>query len=336
MKFLSSITVLFLAVVLFSCQSGVSAPEKEDYNKLQGLVTQIEVQMKALRTELEQITDYNEYLLQKRDSILARSGDFKYTMEGAFSTNLPGQDSSLSTVVILDSSSDSKRAKQLIQLTNSMDSVFAGFMQKNPKAIQIYSNSPLGASRIYPAFDAKNIVDPKLDVTQFNFFYEADLAHNPSKETVWIPEPYVDPAGKGWIFSLVHPVYEGKELSTVVGIDLSIGDAIDSYLDAVDGYFVLVNGNGDIIGGKSEAIELLGMPLLKNHVYRETIQMDNFRGTDFNLSRSKNGEVRQMAKSILVDKKSYFDFVEDRRMARVLGYSFSQVDWYLLEIKLPD
>ncbi len=336
MKFLPSFLVLIFAVVMFSCQSGISAPEKEDYSKLEGLVTQIEDQIQSLRKEMEQITDYNEFLLQKRDSILASSRDFKYTMEGAFSTNLPGQDSSLSTVVILDSSSDPKQAKQLIQLTNSMDSVFATFIHKNPKAIQIYSNSSIGASRVYPAFDAKNIVDPALDVTQFNFYYEADLAHNPSKETVWIPEPYVDPAGKGWIFSLVHPVYEGEKLSSVVGIDLSIGDAIDSYLDAVEGYFVLVNGNGDIIGGKSEAIELLGMPLLKNHVYRETIQMDNFRGADFNLSRSKNGEVRQMAQSILVDKNKYFDFVQDARMSRVLGYAFSQVDWYLLEIKLPN
>jgi hypothetical protein len=217
-----------------------------------------------------------------------------------------------------------------------MDSVFAGFMQKNPKAIQIYSNSSLGASRIYPAFDAKNIVDPNLDVTEFNFYYEADLKNNPSKGTVWIPEPYVDPAGKGWIFSLVRPVFAGEELSSVIGIDLSIGDAIDSYLDAVDGYFVLVNGNGDIIGGKSEAIELLGMPLLINHVYRETIQMNNFRGADFNLSKSKSREVRQMAQSILVDKNNHFDFVQDARISRVLGYTFSQVDWYLLEIMLPN
>ena len=336
MKFLSALFVLFFAVILLSCQSGVSAPEPEDYNKLQGLVTQIEAQMQALTTELEQITDNNERLLQKRDSILASPGPSKYTMEGAFSTNLPGQDPSLSTLVILNSSSDRKKAAELILLTNSMDSVFASFMQKNPKAIQIYSNSSIGASRIYPAFDAKNIVDPNLDVIEFNFYYEADLKNNPSKGTVWIPEPYVDPAGKGWIFSLVRPVYAGEELSSVIGIDLSIGDAIDSYLDAVDGYFVLVNGNGDIIGGKSEAIELLGMPLLKNHVYRETIQMDNFRGVDFNLSRSKNGEVRQMAQSILVDKNTHFDFVQDARMSRVLGHAFSQVDWYLLEIKLPN
>ena len=336
MKFLSALFVLFFAVILFSCQSKVSAPETEDYKKLQGLVTQIEAQMQALTAELEQITGYNERLLQKRDSILASQGPSKYTMEGAFSTNLPGQDPSLSTLVILNSSSDREKATELILLTNTMDSVFASFMQKNPKAIQIYSNSSLGASRIYPAFDAKNIVDPNLDVTEFNFYYEADLKNNPSKGTVWIPEPYVDPAGKGWIFSLVRPVYAGEELSSVIGIDLSIGDVVESYLDAVDGYFVLINGNGDIIGGKSEAIELLGMPLLKNHVYRETIQMNNFRGADFNLSRSKNGEVRQMAQSILVDKNTHFDFVQDARMSRVLGHAFSQVDWYLLEIMLPN
>jgi hypothetical protein len=63
--------------------------------------------------------------------------------------------------------------------------------------------------------------------------------------------------------------------------------------------------------------------------------MDNFRGADFNLSRSKNGEVRQMAQAILDDKNTYFDFVQDARMSRVLGHVFSQVDWYLLEIMLP-
>jgi len=336
MKFLSALFVLFFALILLSCQSGASAPDQEDYNKLQVLVSQIEAQMKSLTSELEQITDYNEQLLQNRDSILGAPIPSKYTMEGAFSNNLPGQDPALSTLVILNSSTDRKKAEELLRLTHTMDSVFAGFMQKNPKAIQIYSNSSLGASRIYPAFDAKNIVDPNVVVTDFNFYYEADLKNNPSKGTVWIPEPYVDPAGKGWIFSLVRPVYAGEELSAVIGIDLSIGDAIDSYLDAVDGYFVLVNGNGDIIGGKSEAIELLGMPLLKNHVYRETIQMDNFRGADFNLSRSKNGEVRQMAQAILVDKNTHFDFVQDARMSRVLGHAFSQVDWYLLEIMLPN
>lgn len=336
MKFLSALFALFFAVIFFSCQSPSEDNLATDLEKLDGLIGEIESNIQGIRLDLERIADYNEGLLQNRKAILAASAPFKYTMDGPFSTNQPGEDASLSTIVIIEGTADREKALELIQLTNSMDSVFADFLARNPKAVQIYSNSDLLASRIYPAFDAKNIVDPSLDTREFNFYYEADAAHNPAKGTVWIPEPYVDPAGKGWIFSLVHPVYDGENLSLVLGVDLTIADAIDSYLDAVDGYFVLVNGKGDIIGGKSEAIELLGMPLLKNHVYRETIQMNNFRGADFNLSRSKNGEVRQMAQALLVEKKNNFDFVQDTRMARVLGKSFTSIDWYLLEIRLPD
>lgn len=336
MKFLSSLFVLMAAVFILSCQSGVRAPEDRDFSKLKDLVSQMESEIQTLSLELEDIASYNEFLLQHRDSILSASPSFSYTFDGPFSTNLPGEEPSLSTLVILNQSPDKKKAMELLLLTQSLDSVFASFLVRHPKVVQIYSNSELLASRIYPAFDAKNIVDPSLDTRDFNFYYEADLVHNPSKETVWIPDPYVDPAGKGWIFSLVHPVYEVGQLSAVLGVDLTIADAIDSFLDGVEGYFVLVNSKGDIIGGKSEAIELLGMPLLKNHVYRESIQEDNFRMEEFNLSRSKNGEVRKMAQTILREKKDHFDFVEDRRIARVLAQSFNQIDWVVLELLLPN
>ena len=336
MKFVSSLFVLFFAVMLFSCQSPSADNLATDLVKLEGLIGEIESHITSIRGDFERVADYNEGLLKNRETILATPRDFKYTMDGPFSTNQPGENASLSTIVLLHGSPDKEKALELILLTNSLDSVFADFMQKNPKAVQIYSNSDLLASRIFPAFDAKNIVDASLDTRDFNFYYEADAAHNPSKGTVWIPEAYVDPAGKGWIFSLVHPVYEGETLSSVLGVDLTIADAIDSYLDAVEGYFVLVNGKGDIIGGKSDAIELLGMPLLKNHVYRETIQMNNFRGADFNLSRSKNGEVRKMAQALLLEKKNNVDFVQDARIARVIGKSFASIDWYLMEIRLLD
>lgn len=330
----------FFALLFFlfvgACQPSSNATIDTELVKLEGLIDKIETDIQVIHGALEGIADYNEALLKNRKAILAAPGPFKYTMDGPFSTNQPGEDASLSTIVILEGSADREKALEEIHLTNTMDSVFVDFLAKNPKAVQIYSNSDLLASRIYPAFDAKNIVDPTVDTREFNFYYEADAAHNPSKGTVWIPDAYVDPAGKGWIFSLVHPVYDGEALSSVLGVDLTIADAIDSYLDAVEGYFVLVNGKGDIIGGKSEAIELLGMPLLKNHVYRESIQANNFRLEDFNLSRSKNAEVREMAKAILVEKKNNFDFAQDTRMARVLGKSFVSIDWYLLEIRLPD
>ena len=189
MKFLSSLFALISALFILSCQSAVRSPEERDFSKLKDLVSQMESEIQVLSTELEQIASYNEYLLLKRDSILGSAPAFPYTMDGPFSTNLPGENPMLSTLVILNQSPNLDKAKELLVVTQSMDSVFSSFLERHPKVVQIYSNSDLLASRIYPAFDAKNIVDPSLDTRDFNFYYEADLVHNPTKKTVWIPDP---------------------------------------------------------------------------------------------------------------------------------------------------
>jgi hypothetical protein len=334
MKFLNYFLITNFLILLSACQINGNSPEEKDFDKLIGLITKIEGHMYDLSQELKVIVAHHEMLLEKKDSILAIAGPSKYNFEGSFSSNKPGEDSTLSSIILLNSSKDLEKSKEFITLTNSLDSLFAKYLANNPEVVQIFSNSAVQASRIYPAFDAKNIVDPSIDITTFNFYYEADFAHNPRKGTVWLPDAYVDPAGKGWIFSLVHPVYDGQELVAVLGIDLPIKEAFDAFLDSEEGYFVLVNQKGDIIGGTNEALKLLGMPVLHNHVYRESIQENNFRDPDFNLFQSKNAEVRKMAKVILEDKKIHFNFEQDSQMKRVLGLSFSNVDWFLLEIQL--
>ncbi|MCZ8134180.1 MAG: Cache sensor protein, partial [Algoriphagus sp.] len=282
--------------------------------------------------ELDRVAHQYEFLVQNSDSILAKSGALKYTFEGPFSTNLPDQDSSLSSIIILNTTSDRKKAEEEVRLTNSLDSLFRVFIKKNRMAVQIYSNSAMQVSRVYPAYDVKNIVDPGIDVTNFNFYYEADSAHNPSRGLVWIPDAYVDPAGKGWILSLVHPIYKGDQLFAVLGVDFTVSTLIQNYLESVEGNFILVNGKGDIVAAKGEATEFLGMPPLKNHVYRETIQADNFRISDFNLFHSKSAEVRQMAQALLFEKKNSYEFTEEANLKSAIGLSFKKIDWYLIEL----
>jgi hypothetical protein len=199
-------------------------------------------------------------------------------------------------------------------------------------AVQIYSNSAMQVSRVYPAYDVKNIVDPDIDVTSFNFYYEADSAHNPPKGLVWIPDAYVDPAGKGWILSLIHPIYAKNELFAVLGVDFTVTDLIQNYMESIEGNFLLVNGKGDIVAAKGEAIEYLGMPPLKNFVYREAILSDSFRMSDFNLFHSKSEEVRNMAQTFLLNKENRFDFQEEPNLDLALSLPFHKINWHLIEL----
>jgi hypothetical protein len=49
--------------------------------------------------------------------------------------------------------------------------------------------------------------EAKMDIPSFNFYYLADSKHNPERKSLWLSEPYVDPAGRGWMVSAVAPVY---------------------------------------------------------------------------------------------------------------------------------
>ena len=77
-------------------------------------------------------------------------------------------------------------------------------------------------------------------------------------------------------------MYDQDELFAVLGIDITVDHLIQRFLEDTNGDYLIVNKKGDIVAGKSSAIEALSMPPLKNHVYRETIQSDNFRISDFN------------------------------------------------------
>jgi hypothetical protein len=332
MRLLLSIFLFVIGIFLGACSENPKNICKERLEIIKGLVEQMEKEGVQLSESLDSLAHYYSYLIDHKDSILAANLDVKYKFDGAFSTDLPGSDSTKSTLIILNSTKDRKAAEREVFLTNSLDDKFAELYSSYRIIEQVYSNSALQVSRVYPIYDAKNIVDPEIDVTKFNFYYEADLEHNPGKGVVWIPEAYIDPAGKGWIVSLVHPIYEGEELFAVVGVDFTVDEVIQNYLDSEKGDFIIVSGKGDIVAGKASAIEALSMPPLKNHVYRETVRSDNFRISDFNLFSSKSREVRAMAQSFLLNRSEEFVFKEERNLQSAVCVEFSLIDWYLIEI----
>jgi hypothetical protein len=317
---------------LFGCATPEKELQSKNFDKLKALIQEMESEGELMARQLDTVAHFYSYLLTKKDSILRNPLPNPYSYQGAFSTNIPDEDPKLSSIIILNSTPNRQKAEKEVVLTNALDSVFVAFKKNNPLAVQIYSNSLMQVSRVYPAYDSKNIVDPDIDVTKFNFFYEADLEHNPKKGLVWIPDPYVDPAGKGWILSVLHPVYDGSELFAVLGVDYTVGDIIETYLNSVEGEFVLVNAKGDIVAGKSLGIEALSLPPLKNHVYRETIQSDNFRISDFNLFNSKSREVRKMAQDFLLQKKDRFIFENEPNLKQAICVSFPTMGWFLIEI----
>jgi len=324
--------VSFLVLILFFSCKTENERGNEEFADLQKLVAEMEFQGQILSDKLDTLAHFYEEHIQNWDSLKSIADFSRYTFQGAFSTNLPGQDSSMSSVIILNTTPDREKAFEEVAITNFLDEKLASFYQKNPLISQIYSNSKMQVSRVFPTYDHRNLVDADLDVTDFNFYYAANEINNPAKGIVWIQDTYVDPAGKGWILSLVHPIYKGEELFAVLGVDFTVDDVIHNYFETYPGEYLLVNSKGDIIAGKSGAIEMLSMPPLRNHVYRETVKSEFFRVSDFNLFNSKSREVRRMAQDFLLNKKTEFSFEEERNVKKAICLPISGINWKVIQI----
>jgi len=326
------ILVLSLAsIILFACTKSNKEERLADISKLETLVHEMEEELALLEVEIIELKDFHNTLLSNQENILQQSDPNKYAFKNGFSSNRPGGDSTLSSIGILGAEENYDKSLSEIFLTNGLDSAFSRIYHKYDFVAQVYSNSSSEISRVFPAYDIEEFLSKDIDLKSFNFYYKGNSENNPSRGPVWIPDVYVDPVGRGWILSLIQPVYQGDSLFAVLGIDITVDEIISRYLEKGNENYLIVTKNGDIVAGNSESIELLSFPPLRNHVYMETIQEDNFRISDFNLFNSKNQEVREMAEKLLFEGKIHYFFKDVFSPYSAHKVSFELLDWILIE-----
>jgi signal transduction histidine kinase/CheY-like chemotaxis protein len=135
-----------------------------------------------------------------------------------------------------------------------LDSTMRTIVRTHPLAEQVYVNTFDSMNRIYPYIDAAKQYPARMNIPAYNFYYEADAAHNPGRGPVWT-ELYLDPAGLGWMISVIAPIYRGDFLEGVAGIDVTVR----TFLDRVLGLDVPWNGHAMLVG-RSGAVLAISEP----------------------------------------------------------------------------
>lgn|GEM_PF-1435138 len=166
-----------------------------------------------------------------------------------------------------------------------VDPFMASVVAREELISQIYFNSYDSLNRICPPFDVLGQYPPSVDTTKYNFYYLADDAHNPARQTVWT-DAYVDPAGKGWMASAISPVYRGDFLEGVVGLDVTLESFSNSVLNLDvpwGGYGILIARDGTILAMPEAAEHDFGLTELKGHTYATAILGDTFKPSSYNI-----------------------------------------------------
>ncbi|MEO1270130.1 MAG: ATP-binding protein, partial [Myxococcota bacterium] len=224
-----------------------------------------------------------------------------------------------------------QKALQLAQL----DPLMRDLKESNNLVVQIYLNTWDSLNRIYPYIDmSTNPYPEKMNIPSYNFYYQADDAHNPERSVVWT-DVYVDPAGQGWMASCIAPVYPNPEgrLEGVVGLDITVETFVKQVLSMKlpwGAYGMLVDRSGTLMAIPEQAEQDWNLEELKGYSYAETIKKDTFKPDNFNLY--KRPDTQALGRLLAVNAEG-MSAVESEQGKRLVSWAtIPETGWKLLVV----
>ena len=297
--------IYLFSLIIISC--GESSKIEEDVAKhrqdLAKIVDRIGNDFSNIKKETGYLASEIGKLYLKSDSIISKVEKSKYKLSFSGVFYKPLNDGK-SAIYLSNRNKPDEKLKNIVYLTEPAEDKFIEISKKYPEIVQVYYNERHSHCRIYPYFDVLNQFDPGLDLREFNFYYLADEEHDPERETIWIDEPYIDPAGRGWLVSSISPVYVKNNLEGVAGIDITINTITEKYVHQIED-ILIADKKGVIITASEYLIQLFSMPPLRDHKYLETINLDTFRRDSYNILLSSREDLREAVKALYRKSDEY-------------------------------
>lgn len=328
-KILSVLAILFI-IAAVGCSRGekVKSAQKALSEKAENINSDFRKIRMAADTLAAEIT----HLYETSDQILPRidKSKYRFASNGIF---MKTHDDGGSAIFVSGYYPITEEVRQIVYFTEPIDSSFKRLIRNHPEIVQLYYNDNHSINRIYPFFDVLSQYEAKMDIPSFNFYYLADEKHNPGKKSLWLSEAYVDPAGRGYMVSAIAPVYYKGMLVGVPGIDVTINRITKRYIDEnPECMTMIIDNNGAIVAAQESAINFLSFPPLFEHKYVETIKQDTYRKETYNLSLSKDANVRSIANEILKYKKPVVETKFNNEDITLISSYIQEMNWYLVEI----
>ena len=259
---------------------------------------------------------------------------FKYAENGMYYKSIDNKGASVgvSKHTIITPSIETK-----LKNIELLDNTFKTIVENNKMIIAAYFNSHDNIVRYYPYIkDIYNVFPSDINMQNYNFYYKANLENNPQKDIVWT-DIYLDPAGQGWMLSVIAPIYNKNFLEGVVGVDLTVDSLIENFLTfklPYNGSSFLIDKNGKIIA-MTEAIRKIFKiedntrnRYLENKKIEKTIYEDNEK----TIFEYENNKFINNLKNIVNETKYSHDTKIDDKRYIMFSKKIDKTSWFLISL----
>jgi len=188
-----------------------------------------------------------------------------------------------------------------VRCSEVLDPLLKSIVNSTPIICQAYLNTWDDMTRIYPFLpDAPEQFGPELRVRDYNFYYEADERHDPERKPVWTGA-YLDPAGQGWMVSVIVPIYNGSFLEGVSGLDVTVDSFIKHVLDLHmpwQGMPFLVDDKGRILAMPESVGKLFSLRELTSHQYTSNIAKTIEKPSEYSIFHIGDESIKAQMRSM--------------------------------------
>jgi len=289
--------ILTLCSALSLAWAGCSRAPQQGQEVASQIAAQISADSKQIDLHVMQLAAITQDLYKNQKEILQKvdRSSYAFAPNGCFYKTINDGKSAL---WISGAVPITEEVQAAAFFTEPLDTELRRVCDEVPAVVQAYYNDANSLNRIYPWMDVLTQYEPKMDIPTFNFYYLADARHNPSRGPVWVDEPYVDPAGRGWMISAIAPVYGPSNLLGVAGLDVTLQAISENYVEKSPVPVAVIAHSGVLVAATEDAIAILEMPRPKDHRYLDTVKQDTFQPDQYNVSKSSLRAVRELALSL--------------------------------------
>ncbi len=277
--------------------------------------------------------EHQNFFLYKDNITINNKPKFGFASNGMYYKT---ENNGGSSVVVSKNTTIDKNLKDKLTKTEIFDKNFKSIVSNNKIVEAVYFNSYDDICRYYPFLeDSFNVFPSDIKMENYNFYYEADKKHNPKKEPVWT-DVYLDPAGKGWMISLIAPIYKNDFLEGVTGIDVTLSTIIDTLLSLklpFDGSSMILNKDGDIVvmGEKMEGF----LKIKENYTYdykNKKIEKTVLKNDKSNILNYKDKNFVEVLKNVIGNKSYPYEITLNEKKYMLFIKKIEITDWFLISL----
>ncbi|WP_321468089.1 diguanylate cyclase [Halarcobacter sp.] len=227
--------------------------------------------------------------------------------------------------------------KEEIFKTEIFDNTLKTLVDRNNLITAAYYNSHRNYIRYYPFLkNAYNVFPSDFEISNYNFYYEANKKNNPEKKAVWT-DVYLDPAGQGWMLSVIVPIYNNDFLEGVSGIDITVENIIKNILESEIPYnasSILLDKYGSIIGLTKNSEDTLNLKDSSDYKYfkDEKIGKTIYKRDSFNILNHKDEKIREIFSKVLNEENYSREIYLNNKKYLLFSEKIKKTSWYVVSL----